>query len=69
MRNLLDEHMIVLPPETPRRNRLELCDYVIASIEELGIVVPATSRLMQMHTLYVSAGPYIQRRFPQPLCN
>lgn len=45
-------HTLILPPTTTPRSRQELSTFVVASIEAMGLKVPAPSRLRQMYDLH-----------------
>lgn len=55
---MVDDSMIVLPPQITPRTRRALSSFVIAKIEAEGIRVPDSSRLRRMHDLLHSGrGP------------
>jgi hypothetical protein len=57
--------MIVLPPSLKTRSRREQSEFVIASIEAVGVRIPPGSRLKRMHDLLVAEGDIIQPDDPE----
>ena len=57
--------MLILPPTTTPRTRIEMSSFVIATIEKLGVPVPPSSRLRSWQELYHSGSPTIEPDHPE----